>query len=229
MNLRNFYLRQFELSRMLTDEQLTILGENLTLKESSKKDVIYSEGGDNKIYLLVNGKVKITEIKSDGCEYIKFICATGDVFGDIYLNNSNSKLEFAEVLTNKASYYIINKPKLIQLLQSSALLAFNYAATICSRSKRIENFLLNMKQKDVRARLEFYLNDLAQREGRKIENMIVVKNSLTHEDLANIISSSRQTVTLVLNELKESGIIKYTRNEIKFITGSISTKQTLPI
>jgi CRP/FNR family transcriptional regulator len=212
MSLRNFYLRQFELSRLLTDEQLFQLGESLTIKESSRKEVIYSEGADNKIYFLINGKVKISEIKSDGYEYIKFICSAGDVFGDIYLNNSNSKLEFAEVLTSKVIYYVINKSKLIQLLQNSALLAFNYAATICSRSRRIENFLLNMKQKDVRTRLEFYLNDLAQREGKRVENMIVVKNSLTHEDLANIISSSRQTVTLVLNELKELGLICYTRN-----------------
>ena len=73
-----------------------------------------------------------------------------------------------------------------------------------------------MVTKDVKSRLLYCFKEWARKEGKQLGDKVVIKNSLTHNDLANMISTSRQTVTVILNELKESGVINYNRKEIEF-------------
>ena len=73
-----------------------------------------------------------------------------------------------------------------------------------------------MVTKDVKSRLIYCFKEWAKKEGKKLGDKVIVKNSLTHNDLANLISTSRQTVTNILNELKEAGAINYNRREIEF-------------
>ncbi len=73
-----------------------------------------------------------------------------------------------------------------------------------------------MVTRDVKSRLMYYFTEWAKSEGKRLGDKIIIKNHLTHNDIANLISTSRQTVTVILNELKEAGHIKYNRKEIEF-------------
>jgi CRP/FNR family transcriptional regulator len=89
-------------------------------------------------------------------------------------------------------------------------------AKVSEKFKSLESRYVNMVTKDVKSRLIYCFKEWARKEGKKLGDMIVVKNSLTHNDLANLVSTSRQTVTVILNELKEAGDISYNRREIGF-------------
>jgi CRP/FNR family transcriptional regulator len=89
-------------------------------------------------------------------------------------------------------------------------------AKVSEKFKSLESRYVNMVTKDVKSRLLYCFREWAKKEGRRIGDKIIVKNSLTHSDLANLVSTSRQTVTVILNELKESGAITYNRKEISF-------------
>jgi len=66
--------------------------------------------------------------------------------------------------------------------------------------------------KDARARIIDFLKDAADRHGRRIGiDELLVKHSLTQQDIANITGTSRQTVTSVLNDLKKLNLIHFTR------------------
>ncbi len=73
-----------------------------------------------------------------------------------------------------------------------------------------------MASQDVKSRLIFCFKEWAKKEGKNQGDKIIFKNSLTHNDMASIISTARQTVTVMLNELKEAGAISYNRKEIAF-------------
>ena len=68
--------------------------------------------------------------------------------------------------------------------------------------------------KDVKSRLNGFLKDWAEREGIRSGNETVLKNYLTHQDIAGLICATRQTVTQLLNDLESEGILAYTRQEI---------------
>jgi CRP/FNR family transcriptional regulator len=81
--------------------------------------------------------------------------------------------------------------------------------------KRIKNNYANLISKDAKTRLLTFLKDWAERrDGKQVENRIVIENYLTQTDIAQIICTSRQTATLLLNELEENGLMHYGRKEI---------------
>jgi CRP/FNR family transcriptional regulator len=69
--------------------------------------------------------------------------------------------------------------------------------------------------KDVRTRLLYFLKDISADYTTDIEGYITLPNYLTHQDIASLICSTRQTVTSLLNTLKNEGIISYSRKELK--------------
>jgi CRP/FNR family transcriptional regulator len=81
--------------------------------------------------------------------------------------------------------------------------------------KRIRNSYSNLISKDARTRLYQFLKDWAEKEGTINGNSIVIENYLTQSDIAQIICTSRQTTTQLLNEMVEKGIIHYSRKEIR--------------
>jgi CRP/FNR family transcriptional regulator, cyclic AMP receptor protein len=216
MEPKNFYLKAFNIANNLNEAQLVELCNNITQKEAKKNQVIYAKGGDKKIFILVSGKVKISEINSAGDEMIKELILPGDIFGDVMLSYEGPTYEYAEVISERAFYYAIGQEQLAGLMRSNHALMMNYMAKVSEKFKSLESRYVNMVTKDVKSRLLYCFKEWAKKEGKRLGDKVVVKNSLTHSDLANLISTSRQTVTVILNELKEAGAISYNRREIEF-------------
>jgi len=216
MEPKNFYLKTFNLATNLSESQLQQLCGIISQKEAKKNQVVYSKGGDKKVFMLISGRVKISEINEAGDEMIKEIVLPGDLFGDLLMNQTGGNFEYVEVVSERATYYYIEAHELNAQIQSSPELMSNYMAKVGEKFRNMENRYLNMITKDVKSRLIYCFREWARKEGRKLGDKIVIKNSLTHSDLANMISTSRQTVTVILNELREAGALSYNRREIEF-------------
>lgn len=216
MEPKNFYLKTFNLATNLTEAQLTELCNNLTQKDAKKNQVVYAKGGEKRIFILISGKVKISEINEKGDEMIKELIVPGDIFGDVLLHYEGPNYEFAEVISERATYYAIGQEQLASMMRTNHMLTVNYMAKVSEKFKSLECRYINMVTKDVKSRLMYCFKEWARKEGKRFGNKIVLKNTLTHSDLANMISTSRQTVTVILNELKDAGEITYNRREIEF-------------
>jgi CRP/FNR family transcriptional regulator len=216
MEPKAFYLKAFNIANNLSEDQLLDLCNNLTQKEAKKNQVVYAKGGERKVFILISGKIKISEVNSTGDEMIKELILPGDIFGDVLLNYEGPAYEYAEVVSERATYYTIGQEQLASLMRSNYSLALNYMAKVSEKFKNLENRYVNMVSKDVKSRLLYFFKEWAKKEGKNQNGKVVMKNPLTHNDLASLISTSRQTVTVILNELKESGVISYNRKEIEF-------------
>ncbi len=216
MEPKNFYLKTFNLSQNLSEIQVQDLCNSITQKEAKKSQIIYAKGGEKKVFMLISGKVKISEISSNGSEMIKELILPGDLFGDVMLNYEGPNYEYAEIVSERATYYAIGQEQLASMMRSNYALTMNYMSKVSEKFKSLENRYVNMVSKDVKSRLIYCFKEWARKEGKALGDRIVVKNSLTHNDLANLVSTSRQTVTVILNELRESGDITYNRREIEF-------------
>lgn len=216
MEPKTFYLKAFNIANNLTDVQLIDLCGSLIQKEAKKNQVVYAKGGGKQVFILVSGRLKISELNSAGDEMIKELVSPGDIFGDVLLGYQGPVCEYAEVVSDRATYYAIAQEQLASLMQSSYALTMNYMAKVNEKFKNLESRYMNMVTQDVKSRLMYCFKEWAKKEGKNQGDKVVVKNSLTHNDLANLVSTSRQTVTVILNELKEAGIINYNRKEIEF-------------
>ena len=217
MEPKHFFLKTFSIANNLNEGQLAELSNCFMHKEARKGQVIYSKGYDKRVFLLVSGKVKISEFTANGDEMIKELALPGDLFGDVMLSNEGPNFEYAEVISERAIYFSIGLEQLASMMRTNYTFTMNYMAKVNEKFKNLENRYVNMVSKDVKSRLIFCFKEWARKEGKKLGDRVVIKNSLTHNDLANLISTSRQTVTVILNQLKEAGAIRYNRREIEFM------------
>ena len=89
------------------------------------------------------------------------------------------------------------------------------------RLQKIERRFESLVFKDARTRIVDFIIDMGHEKGKAIGKEILVNHNLTHMDIANLTATSRQTVTTILNELKEKNAIHLERN--KFLIRDIDT------
>ena len=175
----------------------------------------YGQGNFSKIYLLIKGKIKLTECDAIDNELIKDILTAPDVFGDLSLDGNPPLDEFAEALTANTVVCAFNVPDFKKLLQESPLMALSYANLVNNKLKKLESRHSDLVFRDAKSRLIRFIKDWAISDGNRIGDKIVLNNYLTHSDIAAVIATSRQSVNTLLNELRDSGMLFYNRKRIE--------------
>ncbi len=213
--LKYWYLRDHKLFWTLSMSQIKQLCIIVGYKKAKKGDIIYFSSSDvPRIFLLKKGNIKIVEIDDDGNETIKDIIQKGDLFGELTLETDNQSDEYAKVLSDDVAICSFLMSDFEDLLLRNPSLALSYTKFVGLKMKRIRNSYSNLISKDAKTRLYQFLKDWADKEGNKEGNKVTIENYLTQNDIAQIICTSRQTATLLLNEMEEKGIIQYNRKEI---------------
>ena len=100
------------------------------------------------------------------------------------------------------------------LLLRNPNLALSYTKFVGLKMKRLKNNYANLVSKDAKTRLLTFLKEWAERDGKQDGKRVTLENYLTQNDIAQIICTSRQTATSLLNELEENGLMHYGRKEI---------------
>jgi CRP/FNR family transcriptional regulator, cyclic AMP receptor protein len=214
--VKYLYLRNHPLTNGLTESQVAEFCDKGKLCNLRKGENVYmSESFEDCIFILLKGKIKISEADDNGNELIKDILTDSDVFGDVSLNAKISIDEFAESLTDSTLVLSFRSADFKQIMQSSPILAMNFATQVSKKFRRLENKHSNLVFKDAKGRLISFIQDWATREGNRKGDKVVLNNYLTHNDIAGIISTSRQSVTTLLNELRDSGALHYNRRLIE--------------
>lgn len=175
----------------------------------------YGDGEFTKIYLLVKGKIKLAEFNNSENELIKDIITAPDIFGDLSMDGRPSKNEYAEALTANTVVCVFATSDFKKLLQEIPMMALAYAIMVNGKLRRLEHRHADLVFCDAKSRLIRFIKNWAQTDGNKVGNKIILNNYLTHTDIANVISTSRQSVNVLLNELRQSGVIFYDRKRIE--------------
>jgi CRP-like cAMP-binding protein len=213
--LKYWYLRDHKLFWTLSMSQIRQLCIITGFKKAKKGDVIYFSSSDvPRVFLLKKGSIKIVAVDEDGNETIKDIIQKGDLFGELTLENDINSNEYAKALTDEIIICSFLLSDFENLLLQNPSLALSYTKFVGLKMKRIKNSYANLISKDAKTRLYQFLKDWAEREGKRTDNRVVIENYLTQNDIAQIICTSRQTATQLLNEMETNGLLCYNRKEI---------------
>ena len=218
-------LRKFPLFSDLTDEEYHELNVSDNYKEAKKGEYIYFEAYQHQhIYFLKTGIIRVGYLDALGNKIIKDILKPGDFFGQISLERENLQGEFAQAGNADISLCSFTLDSFNKLLLSKPKLAVRYSKISGFRIRRFENRLQNILQLDVKTRLRLFVDQLLAevKDGaRWFGNEVRIPNYLTHEEIAQLIGTSRQTVTTLLNLFREEHVFSYSRKEIRFYNRQI--------
>lgn len=213
--LKYWYLRDHKLFWTLSMSQIKQLCIIVDFKKAHKGDVLYFSYSDiPRIFLLKQGNIKIVSIDEEGNETIKEILQKGDLFGELSLERDADFNEYAKALTDEVSICSFLLSDFENLLVENPTLALSYTKFVGLKMKSFKNSYSNLVSKDAKTRLITFLKDWAEKEGTQEGNKYTIDNYLTQTDIAQIICTSRQTATLLLNELEEKNLIFYSRKKI---------------
>lgn len=182
--------------------------------------VFFPEDPSSSVYFLKKGRVKLGTYSDDGKEIIKAILGPGEIFGELSLVGEGKRRDFAMSLDKDVKICALGISDMEEMMEKNSKLGMKVTRLIGSRSQKIERRLESLIFKDARTRIIDFIRDMGEDMGQPIGQEILVKHHLTHQDIANLTATSRQTVTTVLNDLKEQNLIHLERN--KFLIRDIN-------
>jgi CRP/FNR family transcriptional regulator, cyclic AMP receptor protein len=175
----------------------------------------YGDASFCKVFLLIQGKVKLATLNDDSQELIKDILTAPDIFGDLSMDGTPAIDEYAEALTANTIVCTFNSADLKKLFHNNPSMAIAYANMVNNKLRKMETRHSDLVFRDAKSRLIRFMNNWAITDGNRVGDKIILNNYLTHTDIANVIATSRQSVNVMLNELRDSGLIFYNRKKIE--------------
>ncbi len=181
----------------------------------NKDQMIYfQDQSSENIYMVSNGRVKIGTYAPDGKEIVKAILTRGEVFGELALAGETKRQDFAQAMDNETRVCAMTIDQLKDLMVDNKELSFKILKIVGFRLRKMERKIESLVFKDARTRIVEFLKEMAEEKGQKVGFEIMIKNHLTHKDIASLTGTSRQTVTTVMNELREKNLINFDRRRI---------------
>jgi len=217
MSERLWYLKRCDLFQRLSPERLSALESRCRMRQFPRGTPIYlpADSADS-VMLLAQGRVKIGSYTEDGKQTILAFIEPGELFGELSLIGTAEREEYAETV-DKSTIILISNEVMQGLLEENPSVSLGVTKLFGLRRQRIERRLKNLLFRSNRERLVHLLLELAEKYGAPSDGGVELKIKLSHQDLASIIGSTRETVTVVLGELQAEGLLELGRRKIRLI------------
>ena len=204
IDVRNLFCPKKLDSNMQLDHLVTIPKEEHVYKTTQSSD---------HIFFIVDGRIKIANISEEGKEITKAILGKGEVFGELSMLGQQKRRDFAIALED-TKICKLSAAEMKSLIKDHSSLSLFFMKIMGSKMLEMERRLESLVFKDSRSRIIEFLSDLVQKRGQRIGYEWVVRNFITHQEIANLTATSRQTVTTVLNELRNSNLLTFNRKRL---------------
>jgi len=196
-----WYLQSIDFFKDIDTNTLEKIKLKTTLKSFEKNSFIYfQDEKPSNIFFVKNGRVKIGTYSDEGREVIKTILENGEVFGEQFLLGNTTMENYAQAM-EPSCLLVIERNEFQKIMEHNNFIALRMAKIFGRRLQKLEK------------KLDF-IREMADETGKTVGYETLIMHSLTHLDIARITATSRQTVTTVLNELREDNQIYFDRKRI---------------
>jgi CRP-like cAMP-binding protein len=151
--------------------------------------------------------VKISKVTRDGKELTLAYRTAGDFFGESALLEGGPREEMVEAMEVTATVEV-ERSALDKLLQTNASVTYQFLRAMINRRRELETKVEQLVFKDVGSKLAELLLHLGSEHGLEHKRGLVLGLKITHQEMANLIGSTRETVSLTLSHFKRNGLIQ---------------------
>jgi len=211
-HIRGFLKGNTFLGRLPDDALAALMGRG-QLKRYAKRDVVYRRGepGDS-LMVVVEGRIKLTNINAGGREIVLHYLVPGDIYGEIAALDGGERAANAVALED-SEIFLIHTRDLMPTLRAHPDAMLEIIKALCEKV-RAGAALIEDSTLEMRARVARGLLRLARQYGQKGAEGIYVQLALSQEELGNYLGLSRPNVSRQLGQLKEANVIRIDGTQI---------------
>ncbi len=181
-----------------------------TRRAVTRGEFIFKAGsaGDN-VYFLVSGRVKIYHLSPTGKEILLWFCFPGEIFGLAEVCHGGGRQVYAETC-EPSQVLSVRQDDFKKFLATHPPGALLVNDVLACRLRNLGNIIQGLVASDVNERVAQLIMRLAATHGQKTQNGdITLDIRLTHQEMANMIGTTRQSVTSALNLLRRRGVLEF--------------------
>jgi CRP-like cAMP-binding protein len=183
--------------------------------EVTKGTYLFQEGEPAKeMYIILNGKIQISKMNAEGRELSLRLCQSNDIVGELTLFTIDPKYLFNAKVIENGKVAVINIDALEQVFFKNSQLAFEFLRWMNDHFRKTITKFRDLVLNGKKGALFSTLIRLCNSYGVTHPRGILIDIPLTNQDLANFCGTARESVSRMLSELKENGIISIKRKKI---------------
>jgi CRP/FNR family cyclic AMP-dependent transcriptional regulator len=202
------FLRNVSIFEELPERDLEKIAKLGTRKKFSKGNIILMEDEiGSALFIIIDGKVKVSRLDETGREAVLSILGSGEVFGEMSLLDGMKRSATCSALTD-TEVLIIYRDDFLNLLQKYPQIAISLLKEMAQRLRKADLQIKSLSLKDAEGRVGCVLILLADDLGKMYKGQVVVEEIPTQQDLANMAGTSRETVSRVMTKFEKQGLIK---------------------
>lgn len=204
MRSKVWYLKRFPLFDGMPEGEIKKLAKFLDERQVNKMQIIFDPEDQDKAFFIKKGLVEVYALTEDGKKVILETLGPGSFFAAV--GSRGDQANFLEA-SEEAFICVTTKERLFQMISSEPNLARQVVEDLISQLLEAREQSSILATGSVREKLSYVLHRLARKYGRSRGARVKIEKRFTHEDLANMIGSSRETVTKMLSSLEEEGAV----------------------
>ncbi len=203
------------LSTLGEDRERWLMARSTIRTRARGEHIFYPMEPSGQVYFIVSGRVKVGTFASDGRETIRHLAYPGEMIGELALQGETRRKDFATALDEEVTAFSVEAADLFTLMQSTADFAVEMMRHMTRKVQQAQTRCDSIIFSDARTRIVDTVREMALSHGQVLASgSVLITHALTHQDFASLTATSRQTVTTVLNELKDRNIINFDRRSI---------------
>jgi CRP/FNR family transcriptional regulator/CRP/FNR family cyclic AMP-dependent transcriptional regulator len=201
-------LKMVPLFASLKDDDLQSI-ISLTIPREYQKDqpiLREDDSSSEAMFVILDGEVKVSINGPDGREAILAILEEGDFFGEMSVIDGEPRSATVRA-TMPTNLVTIRRKDLLDKIAQTPALAEAMLIEFSKRLRKANRQIYNLAMLSVYGRVASVIKDLAEERGRLNGDMITVEDCPTHQEMAEMAGTARETVTRVLSKLQKCGAI----------------------
>ena len=207
-------LRTVPIFSELSDEDISSLAHLALRKRYPKDTVVFFENEEGDFFFtILEGRIKVTILGDDGREVILSVLGPGDFFGEMALLDNEPRSATA-IAVEESELLSLHRNDFQTVLNDNRSITSALIRVLSARLRRANHQISTLALLDVYGRVARVIVDMAREEGKRLRDGRIAFRRATHQEIANRIGTTRETVSRMLKDLERHGLIHVEGKEI---------------
>jgi len=207
-------LRNVPIFSELNEADVATLAKVATRRRYPKDTVVFFENEEGDFFFMIlEGRIKVTILGDDGREIILSVLSAGDFFGEMALLDNEPRSATA-IAVEESELLSLHRTDFQNVIADNRGIMSALIRILTARLRRANHQISTLALLDVYGRVARVMLDMAREEGKRLKDGRIAFRRATHQEIANRIGTTRETVTRMLKDLERHALIRIEGKEI---------------